>query len=129
MRPIPTELWGDAFKDATWLGDMSYEAPDDEINECPGHGPGTEDEPDFCDGSCVEEAHARLMAGLLGIDLNDRYPKGDENGIIHARSDAGPDEPLPRCTCPYWQDYHHDDCPHYTELLVRRRARERGTRS
>lgn len=30
-----------------------------------------------------EERYARLMAGLRGIDLSDRYPKGDENGIIH----------------------------------------------
>lgn len=72
-----------------------------------------------------EEAHARLMAGLRGIDLNDRYPRGDENGIIgHAPGDE-PDEPLPRCTCPYWQDYHNDDCPHYVELLARQR-RARG---
>lgn len=36
-----------------------------------------------------EEAHARLMAGLLGIDLNDRYPTGDENGIIGTAGGAG----------------------------------------
>lgn len=29
-----------------------------------------------------EEMYARLMAGLRDIDLDDRYPKGDENGII-----------------------------------------------
>jgi len=32
------------------------------------------------------------------------------------------DEPLPRCTCPYTQDYHDDNCPQYLELLVRARA-------
>lgn len=29
-----------------------------------------------------EERYARTMAGLRGINLDDRYPKGDENGII-----------------------------------------------
>lgn len=29
-----------------------------------------------------EELHARLIAGLRGIDLDDRYPRGDENGVI-----------------------------------------------
>jgi hypothetical protein len=32
--------------------------------------------------------------------------------------------PLPRCTCPYQQDYHEDDCPHYLELLARIRAHQ-----
>ena len=32
-----------------------------------------------------EEHYAQMMAGLRGIDLNDRYPKGDENGIIHPK--------------------------------------------
>jgi hypothetical protein len=29
-----------------------------------------------------DERMAQTMAGLLGVDLNDRYPKGDERGII-----------------------------------------------
>lgn len=73
-----------------------------------------------------EERYARMMAGLRGIDLDDRYPKGDENGIIRVGRDAGPDEPLPRCDCPYWQDYHNDECPHYVELLARRQAWKNG---
>lgn len=36
-----------------------------------------------------EEDHARLMAALLGVDLNDRYPKGDENGIIGTAGGPG----------------------------------------
>lgn len=36
-----------------------------------------------------DELHARTMAGLLGVDLNDRYPVGDENGII-GRAGEGP---------------------------------------
>lgn len=35
-----------------------------------------------------EEMHARLIAGLRGIDLNDRYPVGDENGIIRSRREG-----------------------------------------
>lgn len=54
-QPIPNELWLAAPKDASWwMGVHPPDDPDDCINECPGHGPGTEDEPDFCDGSCVE---------------------------------------------------------------------------
>lgn len=114
-------ITGETFCGANPNNDK-HQSPDDKP-ECPGHGPGTEDEPDFCDGSCVdEEAYARLMAGLRGIDLNDRYPKADADGIIRLGSDAVTDEPLPRCECPYWQDYHNDDCPHYTELLARRRT-------
>lgn len=48
---IPNEIWGAIPKDATWLG--ALDAPADDGPECPGHGPGTEDESDFCDGSCV----------------------------------------------------------------------------
>jgi hypothetical protein len=58
-----------------------------DTRDCPGHGyvaPDGTGDLEYCDGSCVEEElHARLMAGLRGIDLDDRYPKGDENGIIH----------------------------------------------
>lgn len=36
-----------------------------------------------------DERYAHLMAGLRGVDLNDRYPKGDENGII-GRAGEGP---------------------------------------
>jgi hypothetical protein len=32
------------------------------------------------------------------------------------------DEALPFCPCPWQQDYHDDDCPHYLEILARRRA-------
>ena len=54
MRPIPNSLWLAAPKDARfWVGVHPPDDPDDVINECPGHGPGTEDEPDFCDGSCI----------------------------------------------------------------------------
>lgn len=36
-----------------------------------------------------ERAYAHTMAGLLGVDLNDRYPKGDENGIIGTAGGPG----------------------------------------
>lgn len=64
-----------------------------DANECPGHGYVTEDgggDLAFCDGSCVEEElHARLMAGLLGVDLKDRYPRADEDGIIGTAGGPG----------------------------------------
>jgi hypothetical protein len=36
-----------------------------------------------------DERYARTMASLRGIDLDDRYPKGDENGIIGTSGGAG----------------------------------------
>ena len=87
---IPNALWLAAPKDVHfWMGVHPPDDPEDVINECPGHGYVVDDTGDmeYCDGSCVEEeAHARLMAGLRGIDLNDRYPKGDEDGIIRTTS-------------------------------------------
>lgn len=67
----------------------AYEEQGPDPLDCPGHGYVDSDgggDLEFCDGSCVEEElHARLMAGLRGIDLNDRYPRGDEDGIIAPR--------------------------------------------